>query len=402
MKFYYTARTKGGELKTGEIEASSRDVAVNLLQKYDIFVTSLVEKPSEKSLLEGFIPEKKIPKKELAVFSRQLGIMLESRVPVVQSLSSLAVQHYNPRIKKTLQDITASVEEGKPLSEAFAGCPKVFSDFYVNLVKSGEASGKISEALYFLSDSLEQEDDIASRFKQAITYPLLVLLTIFAVIAIIIIVLVPRVEELAKASNAALPLFTRMTLAFYNFLSFSWWMFSLAALFAVLWFAYYIKTKSGRGYYDALSLKIPYLKDVLKKNYLAIFCGNVATLISAGVSITKSLEITEGTLRNSVYRDAVAEIRNGVAQGEKISSAMSARKDCFPPFVVRMVKVGEDTGKLDKTLTEVASFYRKEIQRAILAFSVLLEPLLIIFLGIIVTFVAVSVLAPLYGILVAI
>ena len=228
-------------------------------------------------------------------------------------------------------------------------------------------------------------------------YPIFTLSVLFVVLNIIIIFLLPKIEELIRESSANPPPFTQIMLGFYHFLGNFWWMMMLAFLIGVVAVVFYFKTKNGKKVYDRLSLKIPFLGDILRKIFLSRFCGNVSTLMTAGISINRALKITSDTVNNSVYKEIINEIERKVSEGEKISSLLMQRSDYFPPFVVQMIKVGEETGKLDKTLMEVVNFYQKEVKRAIDLFLTLLEPMLIIFLGLIVGVIAISVFAPLYG-----
>ncbi len=396
MKYSYTARTKEGKVETGTIEAYSKEAAVLLLQKYNIFVTSLQDQGEKISFLKLRI-ERKVSLKDLAVFFRQLSVMLSSRVPVVQSLQSLAAQTVKHNFKEIITKISQSVEGGVPLSEAFGAYPKVFNNFYVNLVKSGEASGNISGSLDYISEYLERENDIISQLRQAMVYPTFVVTVLFVVIGIIMVEVMPKVIELIKESGLKPPLSTRIILAFYGFLQGYWWALLIVTALTVSSLIFYSATKSGKEIFSRLSLKIPLVGGVLKKVFIARFCGNISTLTSAGISINQSLKITGDTVNNVVYKEIISEIEKEVSEGEKISSVMAKHQDYFPSFVVQMIRVGEETGKLDKTLVEVVNFYQKEVKRAIDLLTSLIEPIMIIFLGAIVAMLAVSVLTPLYG-----
>lgn len=396
MKFNYQARTKEGKVETGTIEAHSKDDAVLLLQKYNIFVTSLEEEITKESFLKNIRFEKKVSRKELAVFFRQLSVMLQSRVPVVQSLSSLVLQARNTNFKKAIAEIATMVEEGKSLSDSMVAYPKIFDSFYISLIKSGEVSGNISGVLNYISENLEREDDIISQVRQASVYPVLVIIVMFIVIGIIVSQVVPRIRDLIVETNVAPSLFTKFTLGFYQLVENYWWAFLAVLAFIIVSAIFYFRTKEGKYNFDRLSLKIPFMGDILKKVFLTRFCSNISTLVVAGVSINKALKITEDTVNNIVYKEIVIEIGKQVSEGEKISSVMMKYPDYFPAFVVQMIKVGEETGKLDKTLMEIVIFYQKEIKRAIDLFSSLLEPTMIVILGIVVGFIAISVIGPLY------
>ncbi len=397
MKFSYQARTKEGKIETGLIEASDRQAAAVLLQKYNIFVTSLDEQAEKKSLFQFKLFEKKVSRKDLAVFARQLAVMLESRVPVIQSLSSLAVQTNQANFKKIILEISGLVEEGVPLSEAFSHFPKIFDNFFVNLVKSGEVSGKISDTLYYISDHIEREQEIVGQVRQAMIYPLFTMSVLFIVVNIIILFLLPKVKELIKESSSNPDGFTLLTLSFYDFLGSWWWIILIGLFILTICIIFYFRTKEGKKVFDKLSLKTPFIGNILRKVFLTRFCGSIATLIVAGISINRALEITANTVENDVYKKIIGDIEKKVSEGQKISSVLVQHQAYFPSFVIQMIKVGEETGKLDKTLAEVVNFYQKEIKKSIDLFLTLLEPMLIIFLGFIVGILAISVFAPLYS-----
>lgn len=395
MKYIYQARTKEGKMETGNVEASSEDAAAALLQKYNIFVTSLKEvKAPFKVNIKIF---NKTSKKDLAIFSRQMAVMLDSRVPVIQSLTSLSAQVKNDTFREKILKISQMVEEGSPLSEAFGRFPENFNVFYVNLIKSGEASGKISEALYYLSDHLERESDISSQLKNAMVYPIFVLSVLFVVMLIVMFGVMPKLVELLKETAVKPPMFTTLMLNFYDFLMGYGWILILAFIGLVLFLIFYARTKEGKKKVDEMSLKIPFFGTIFQKTFLIRFAENISTLVSAGLSINKALQITRETVGNYIYKNIITEVEREVSEGEKISSVLVRYPQHVPKFVVQMIKVGEETGKLDKTLMEIVNFYQKEVKRAVDTFTSLLEPVLIVVLGAVVALLAISVLSPLYG-----
>ena len=397
MKYIYQARSKEGKLEAGTVEASSKEAAAILLQKYNIFVTSLKEKSPLIFRAENISFLNRVSKKDLAIFSRQMAVLMQSRVPVVQSLKSLAVQVKNPSFKEKILKISQLVEEGNPLSEAFATFPEIFNVFYISLIKTGEASGKISEALHYLSDHLEREHDISSQITGAMIYPIFVFAVLFVVIPMIIFFVMPRLVDLLKITVAKPPAFTQLMINFYTFLANYGWIILVGFALLILFIIYYFTTKEGKKRYDEISLKTPLIGGFFQKIFLVRFAENVSTLISAGLSINNALKIARDTVGNSVYKKILTETEERVSEGEKISSVLVKYPDYAPPFVVQMIQVGEETGTLDKNLMEIVNFYNKEIKRAIETFTALLEPILIIFLGAIVALLAISVLEPLYG-----
>lgn len=398
MKFSYKARTKEGKVEVGTIEAYSKEAAASLLQKYNVFVTSLNEDKEKYAFLKRFNFFEGVSKKDLAIFFRQLSVMLESRVPVVQSLSSLATQSKRSGFRETVTKISNLVEEGVPLSDAFAFYPKVFSNFYVSLIRSGEASGQIAKTLYYVSENLEREHDILSQVRQAMIYPVFLVSVLAFVMGIIIIEVMPKISDIISQSTTAPSEVTLFILNFYKFLQNYWSYMLLGTIIIVLLIVYYLNTKAGKEAYDRISLKTPLLGDFLRKVFLVRFCGNVSTLLIAGIPINKTLEITADTVNNSEYKKIIFKVEKEVSEGETMSSTMMKDQDYFPLFVIQMVKVGEETGKLDKVLMDVVDFYNKDIKRSIDLFSRLLEPIMIIVLGIIVTMLAFSVFSSIYGV----
>jgi type IV pilus assembly protein PilC len=396
MKYIYQARSKEGKIETGTVDASSKEAAALLLQKYDIIVTSI--KPAGSVILQNrnFTFLERVSAKDLAIFSRQLAVMMQSRVPVVQSLKSLAVQTKKQGFKEKILKISQAVEEGNSLSEAFSAFPKVFGAFYVSLIKTGEASGKISESLYYLADHLEREHDITSKIKGALIYPAFVIIVLAVVLLVVMFFVMPRIVELIKQTTSEPPLFTSMMINFYSFLMYYGWIVLVAFAGLIVFLIYYFTTKEGRKKYDRIVLKIPFIGGFLKKMFLVRFAENISTLIGAGLSINNALKITKETVNNIVYRQILDETEERVSEGEKISSVLVKYPEYAPPFVVQMIQVGEETGKLDRNLMEIVGFYQKDITRSIEIFTALLEPILIIFLGAIVALLAVSILQPLY------
>ena len=384
-------------METGTVEASSKEAAALLLQKYGIFVTSIKEQTSLFLRTENISFLNKVSKKDLAIFSRQLSIMLQSQISVTLALKSLAIQVKNPSFKEKILKISQMVEEGNSLSESFAAFPEIFNIFYVSLVKTGEASGRISESLLYLSDHLEREHDMAAQIKGALIYPIIVICVLIVVMFVVMFFVMPQLVELLKQTAAKPPFFTKLMIDFYAFLGSYGWIVFVGFFFLILFIIYYLTTKEGKKKYDEWSLKIPFLGDFLAKIFLIRFAESVSTLITAGLSINSALRITKDTISNFIYKKIITETEERVSEGEKISSVLVRHPKNIPPFVVQIIQVGEDTGKLDKNLMEIVNFYQKEVKRAVETFTALLEPVLIIFLGVFVAFLAISVLQPLYG-----
>ena len=396
MKYNYQARNKEGKVENGTIEASSKEAAASLLQKYNYAVISLKEEITSALSLQNIFKER-ISKKELAIFARQLAVMIDAQVPIVQSISSLAAQTVKPGFRDKLARVAELVEEGNNFSEAISNFPDLFDTFFISLIKSGEASGKLSESLIYISDHLERDYDIAAKIRGAMVYPLVILFAFVVVFIIVMTMVMPKLIETLKGIGGQIPFTTTMLIAFYNFFIGYGWIILIAFGVLVFFLGRYIRTKEGRRSFDKLILNIPFLKEFLAKIYLVRFCENLATLIMAGVPINRALNISKKTVGNYIYRKIIGKTERGVSAGEKISSILVKYPEYVEPFIIQMIKVGEQTGKLEKTLMEIVNFYQKEINRTLDAIEVLIEPVLILFLGVAVAILAISVIAPMYS-----
>jgi len=396
MKYIYQARTKEGKLQTGTVEASSKEAAALLLQKYNIVVTSIKE--ASPPFLERFNISltQKISKKDLAIFSRQLAVMLKARVSVVQSLRSLALQTKRSDFRDKIFKIAQLVEEGNSLSEAFGNFPEIFNSFYLSLIKRGETTGKIADSLQYLSQHLEREYDITTQVRNAMIYPIFILVVLTVVLIIVMFFVMPRLVDLLQQTTVKPPFFTQLMINFYSFLYRYGLFLGLGTVLIISVLVYYFTTREGRKVLDSLILKIPFFNALSKKIFLIRFTENLSTLIIAGLSINNALRITKDTVSNTVYKKILEETERDVISGEKMSASLVKHPQFIPPFVIQMIQVGEETGKLDKNLLEIAHFYQKEVDRAINNITTLLEPILIVGLGIIVAILAISIIQPLY------
>lgn len=398
MKLVYQARTKEGDIKSGIIEASSKESALALLQKMDLFVTYLEEEKKPVYFRQIKIL-KKITFKDLVLFFRQLSIMINSKIPIVEALSTIAAQTKNLDLKEIILDVSHEVEAGGSLSKSFSVHKKVFSSFQIAMIKAGEASGKLSQCLNYLADHMEREYNLRSKTTGALIYPAMVLIMFLGIGTMMLFSVLPSFEEIFKEAKVELPLFTKIALFISHILRN--YIFYLLLFFAFLIFgiSYYIRTPEGRRNFDRFSLKIPYLGKILKESAVVRFASNFATLSSAGLTFTESLEIVEEIIGNKIYREIIVEIKEAVKKGISVSSITALYPDLFPPIFTQMVLVGEKTGNLDNCLMTITDFYQKEIERSIENFLKFLEPALIILLAVLVGGLMASVLIPLYKII---
>ncbi len=397
MKFIYQARTKTGEIRSGVVEASTKEVALTLLQKYGLYVTSL-ELEKEIGFLKKVKIFERISRKDLVLFSRQLAIMFNSNVPPIDALQTLARQTKNPAFKEKIIKLAEEIEGGVSLSQSLALYPNLFSSFYVSMVKSGEAIGKLPETLNYLADHLEREYHFRSKLIGTMIYPSLVLIVFLVVLAAMIFFIMPQLIEVLEEIGGELPLITKITIAITNFLRKFGGIIVLIFLLLIIFLFRYYKTKKGKEFFDRFFLKLPLIGEFLKKIYLSRFAENLSTLISGGLPIAEALEITGQVIGSDVYQKIVFETRDRVRRGETINSVLQRYPKAIPPFFIQLTIVGEKTGKIESTLMNVVDFYRKEIDRNLNGLISLLEPLVIIFLGLLVGGLVGSILLPLYQI----
>ncbi|MDP4007182.1 MAG: type II secretion system F family protein [bacterium] len=396
MKFNYQARDKKGKTQSGVIEASSREAALQLLAGHNLFVT-ILEAAQARRFFErniGFF--ERVSLRDIMMFSRQLSVMFVSRVPLVEALQTLASQTKSKAFKEKIFRLSEEVEGGTPLSDALSKFPDVFSPFYINMVKSGEASGSLSDVLEYLADHIEREYNLMSKIRSALVYPAFVVFLAFAVLALLMFFVIPNLSKVLEQTGQELPAITKFVLALAVFFRAFWWVLFLLVGGAVFFVLRWKKTPEGTKFFSELYLKIPLLNSFLRMIYLSRFAENLSTLISGGLPIVQALDITSRIVGNTVYERILTEAKTEVQNGNQISTVLQKYPSEFPPVFTQMVFVGEKSGTIDKTLTNVVSFYQKEVDRTVEAFLSIIEPALIVFLGLIVGGLMASVLLPLY------
>jgi len=396
MKFNYQARIKTGEVQSGVIEASSRETALDLLQKSQLFVTALEEAGSQSFYVKKIKLFDRVSAKELVAFSRQLALMFKAKIPLSQSLRTLAEQTKNRSFKEKILMISDEIEAGAPFSQALSRFPKLFSSFFVNMVKSGEASGTLTESLNYLADHLEREYHLFSKLKGALVYPALILVVSVGVLLMMMFFVIPNLAKVLTETGQELPVATRIVIALSNFLRHSGWILFILIAIAVFFVSRWFSVPAGRKFKDRLVLRIPLVKIFLKMIFVSRFAENLSTLISGGLPITQSLEITGDVVGNSLYKERIEKIKEEVKEGRKVSGILAEYPEEFPALLTQMVIIGEKTGTLDQSLMNVVDFYRKEVDLSMESLLSLLEPIMIIFLGLTVAGLMGSVLLPLY------
>lgn len=395
MKFYYEARDKDGQSKQGTVIAADQEKAESLLTENGLVITGL--QVQEDSLLERINPfDKFINTKDLVLFSRQLATLIAARVPLLQALRILESQVTNKRLAYITKDIIASIENGESLSLALSKHGTVFGGVYISLVRSGELSGTLNRSLTYLADQLEKDYQLKSKVRSALTYPTFIIGTLFAVALLMFKFVLPNLTAVLLEQGGELPLVSQVLIAITKFVNSYWWLIivGLGAFFVVARF--YIGTPNGRYAWDKLKLKMPIAKGIFTRIYLARFARNLSTLVAGGIPIIQSLQIISEIINNVIYRDIIVRASAELANGRTISDSLQGYPE-FPAIVTQMVRVGEETGQLDDILAKLAVFYEKEVEDKVSILTTLLEPIIMIVLGVGVGALVAGILMPIYN-----
>ena len=396
MKFIYRAKDKQGNIKAGKVEARSLDTAINILQGYDLIVLEISPERQTNFLDEIFGRKTRISKRDLAVFLRQFATLLQSQVPLTEALRTLFLQAATPAIKDLVFELISDLDAGLPLSKAIEKRSDLFGDFYAQMVKSGEISGRLEEVLIYLADYAEHENDLRNKIKSASTYPVFLFTTFMIVGVVITVALAPQMISIFEEFGRTPPLGTRILIFIGEFFK-SYGLIALILLLGLAWFALnYFQSKEGRRIGGIYMLKMPVLGDIYKKIYIARFCETAGTLIFGGIPVVTAFEVAGEATGNYVYQVIGYKTAESVRRGENISNTLKEYNEYLPPLVSQMTAVGESTGRLDSILKTVAGYYQKEVDRAFTTMVDLLQPILIIFIGVLVAFLVTAVLFPIY------
>jgi len=397
MKFRYKAQNQEKIVQAGVIEAESREEAIKTLQSHNLVIFSLVAEKDipffKKQVNVPFL--NRIKQKDLVVFSRELATLVEGKVSIVEALKSLARQTSNPNFKDIIAILAQEIEGGSSLSKSMNKYPKVFSNFYINLIRSAEVSGTLEKTLVYLADYEESRHDTVSKIKGAMMYPLVLLIFMGAIGIFAMVAIVPQITSMLLEANVELPMMTKLLIGLSHFMQKFWYLVIVLIIGVIFGFIKWIHSSRGNKIWGKIILKIPIVSGVLKNFYLNRIADNLKTLLKGGISILKALDVVSGVIGNSVYRDIILETREEVRGGRSMSSVFEVYRE-FPPMFTEMVKVGEKSGNIDTMLEKLASFYKKEVDAVIDNVSKLIEPFLIIILALGVAFLVSAIIIPIY------
>lgn len=394
--FNYKARNEKGESVEGKIEAKDESTAISLLQDQKLFITTISETANIKFFggFGGFF--KKVPLKEKIMFTTQMAVMIKSGLPILEAVKTMGHQVQNKNMSNLLKEVVKDISSGLSFSKALSKHPDVFDETYIKVIESGEKSGRLDKVLLKLSKDLSKDYDLNGKVRGALMYPAFILFVLIIVMAVVLIYVIPQLKIIFNDVGVELPLVTRMIIALSNFVVAYWWLLLIIGIVFAVFFRRYLKTDKGSYAFDKLKLKIPILKPVLLNIYMSRFTRSLSSLVSAGIPMIDVLNTSKGVIGSAVFEREVEKIVVKVESGANISKAME-ESPYFPPLVTSLVAVGEKSGKTDYILKNLSQFLEKEVDNTVRNLTSLLEPIIMVVLGVGIAIVIISVIMPIYG-----
>ncbi len=397
MNYRYEAVTPTGEKKIGVVEAQTKDLAITALQRRGLIVANVTPEGEKKGLMNMVLFER-VPMKDVVILSRQIATLFDAQVSAVKAFSLMASNVENPMLRRALNQITEDIQAGYAISSALQKHPTIFSDFYVNMVHAGEESGKLNQVFAYLADYLDRQYELTKKTQNALIYPAFVIIVFISVMLLMFTLVIPKLGAIITETGQDIPIYTKIVLAISQFLV----DYGIFVLIIVVVFIAYIwhmaRTEKGKGYLDALKMRMPVIGQLFKKLYLSRIADNMDTMLSSGISIIRAIEITGTVVGSRVYTEIMTDASESVKGGQALSDAFTRYPTQIPPIMVQMVKVGEETGSLPNILKTVAKFYKREVDEAVDTLIGLIEPFMIVALGVSVGLLLASVLVPIYNI----
>ena len=399
MTYEYRARDKSGEIHSGQMEGSSSSAVAGTLREKGYIPLRIEARKSTAMQKEIQIPgfKKKVKTKDIAIFSRQLATMVNSGPTLIRALTILDEQTESPVLKKVLGEVRTTVEQGSSLSAALEAHPNVFSHLYVSMVRAGEVGGALDETLVRLADTLEAAVRLRSKVKSAMAYPMVVLVLIVVIVTGMLVFVVPIFEGMYAELGGTLPLPTQLLITISGILTSFWWLILAGLIGGVVGFKRWKKTDAGLAAWDRFKVRLPIFGELVQKIAISRFARTFAVLSRTGVPVLQTLDIVSSTSGNWLMSEATKDIQSSVKRGDSLVAPLH-KHDIFPPMVTHMMAVGEETGALDSMLAKVADFYDAEVEDTVSAMTSLIEPLLIVVMGLVVGGILISLYLPMFNI----
>ncbi|MFT5180061.1 MAG: type IV pilus assembly protein PilC [Candidatus Paceibacteria bacterium] len=395
--YIYKAIDKENNQQDGTVEAINVNVAISTLQRRGYVIKDINEAGKSGGLNMEITLFERVKNKDIVILSRQMSTLFNAQVSALKVFRLLASETENPKLGRKLGDVAENLQNGSTISAALSKHPDVFSNFYINMVKAGEESGKLAETLDYLADYLDRTYEIVQKAKNALIYPAFVVFTFISVMVLMLTFVIPKISQILVDSGQEIPIYTKVVIGLSNFFV-NYGVFLLISVVVGGFFFYrYTKTAAGHGIIDEIKMSVPYVGTLYEKLYLSRIADNLNTMLLSGISMIKALEHTAGIVDNVLYERAITASLEDVKGGLSVSVAFSKHK-VFPNILIQMIKVGEETGNLGEILETLADFYRREVRNAIDTLVDLIEPLMIVLLGLGVGSLLASVLIPIYNI----
>jgi type II secretory pathway component PulF len=399
MKFFFKAKNKEGLVREGTIDAVSKDAAVDVLQKNELFPIFLNEKSEQNLWLRNFLKNfDSVSNKELMLFFRQLAILIEAKVPIINALKAIEGQSENGYLKQILEGVINDIQDGLPFSDALQKNKDVFSDLMINVIRSGEASGNLRKSVEYVADNIEKNYTLTNKVKSALMYPMIIMIVFFIIGFIVMTFVVPKLVIVIKDSGVEnIPWYTNVVISVSDFMSSFWWTILIALVGIIGGFWYYIRTESGRKEWDYIKLKLPVVGSIFRNLYISRFADNFGILLTGGIPIIRAITLVSSVINNSVYQALFLKVAEEVKIGGSMSSVME-KSEYIPPIVSQMIKIGEESGQIDLVLGHVAKYYEQETDMAAKNLATLIEPVVMVIIGVAVGVLVFSILMPIYNI----
>lgn len=395
--FYYTAVDPEGKERKGSIDAINVDVAVAGLQRRGLVISSIEPAESDSLFTMRLTIFERVKNKEVVMLSRQITTLFEAQVSALRAFRLLAAETQNPALQDRLNDISNDLQSGATIADALAKHDKVFSPFYVAMVRAGEEAGRLNESFAFLADYLDRNYEVATKARNALIYPAFVILTFVAVMVLMLTTVIPRLSGILLESGQAVPVYTQVVIGLGQFFSNYIWLLGLAVVVGGVVLVRYFQTDAGSKKLAQARLQIPYVGDLYRKLYMSRVADSLSTTLSSGIQLVRGFEISASVVGDPAYREILEQVAEEIQTGRPASEILGQYKE-FPSIMVAMIKIGEETGDLSNILSTMAKFYRREVGNAVDTLVSLIEPLMIVLLGLGVGLLLASVLVPIYNI----
>ncbi|MDQ3244766.1 MAG: type II secretion system F family protein [bacterium] len=396
MLFKYKAVDEKGINKEGEIDASSRDMVINALQQRGLIVIGVYDKNEDQSFFKMTFFEK-VKHKDVVILSRQMSTLFEAQVSALKAFTLLSENSDNKLLSRKLSEVCNDLQAGSSISGALAKHKDVFSEFYVNMVKAGEETGKLNETFSYLAAYLDRQYELTTKTKNALIYPAFVIFTFFAVMTLMFTVVIPKLAEIILDSGQPIPFYTKIVIGISNLFVHYGFIFLIFIIMFGIYIAWIANTPKGKDYIDRVRLSLPLAGDLYKKLFLSRISDNLNTMLTSGIPIIRSIDITAEVVDSHVYKKLLKDVADRVKSGLSISDSFAMYHEQIPNIMIQMIKVGEETGSLGQILKTLSDFYKREVDDAIDTMVGLIEPVMIVVLGVGVGFLLVSVLVPIYN-----